>query len=347
MKKLVTLAVLATIAASASAQSTVTLFGVLDVAARSVKNGDTSQKSLSSGGINSSRLGVRGSEDLGGGLSANFWLEHGFNADSGSLSDSTRFWNRRSTVGLAGGFGELRLGRDFTPSYTGFSEFDVFGDNGVAAGGKFLDKLGTTVDTNTRADNLVSYFLPRNLGGFYGQVAVATGEGTSGKKYTGGRVGYKTTALNLSLALGQTEVTALAGAAGEDKYKTMVLGASYDLGVVQLSGYYDQKKYADLKLATYNIGASVPLGLGALRVGYTAANASGALNGASIASNDAKQFAVGYVYNLSKRTAVYGTVARVSNDNAAAYLVGSSPALASPNTGKDSTGYELGLRHAF
>ncbi len=349
MKKFASLAVLATLAATAGAQtSTVTLFGVLDVAARSVKNGDNSQKSLASGGINSSRLGVRGSEDLGGGLAANFWLEHGFNVDTGAQSDTTRFWNRRATVGLSGGFGEIRLGRDFTPTYTGYSEFDVFGDNGVAAGGKFLDKLGTTVDTNTRADNLASYFLPRNLGGFYGQVAVAAGEGTSGKKYIGGRLGYKAGALNLSLAAGQTEVTALAGAAGEDKYKTMVLGASYDLGVVQLNGYYDQKKYADLKLATYNIGATMPIGVGALRVGYTAANASGSLNGASIAGNDAKQFAVGYVHNLSKRTAVYGTVSRVNNDNAAAYLVGSTPAaLAAPNTGKDSTGYELGLRHAF
>ncbi len=348
MKKLATLAVLATIAASASAQSSsVTLFGVVDLAVRNVKNGDNSQKSLSSGGLNSSRLGVRGTEDLGGGLAANFWLEHGFSPDTGAQSDATRFWNRRATVGLSGGFGEIRLGRDFTPTYLGFSSFDVFGDNGVAAGGKFLDKLGTTVDTNTRADNLASYFLPRNLGGFYGQLSVAAGEGTSGKKYIGGRAGYQAGPLNLSLAYGHTEVTALAGAAGEDKYKTIVLGASYDLGLAQLSGYYDQKKYADLKLATYNIGASVPLGQGALRVGYTAANASGALNGASIAGNDSKQFAVGYVHNLSKRTAVYGTVARVNNDNAAAYLTGSAPALASPNTGKDSTGYELGLRHSF
>ena len=345
MKKLATLAVLATLAAGASAQSQVTLFGVIDLAVRNVKNGDTSLKSLSSGGINSSRLGVRGSEDLGGGLAANFWLEHGFNADSGTVSDATRFWNRRSTDGLSGGFGEVRLGRDFTPTYTGFSDFDTFGDNGVAAGGKFFNddnRLGTTVTTNTRADNMVSYFLPRDLAGFYGQVAVAAGEGTSGKKYMGGRLGYKAGALNVSLAYGNTSVTPLAGAGGDDKYKTLVLGASYDLGVAQLNGYYDQKKYADLKVTTYNIGASVPLGLGALRVGYTSANASGALNGASIASNDAKQFAVGYVYNLSKRTAVYGTLARVSNDGAAAYTTSGTGV-----AGRDSTGYELGLRHAF
>ena len=146
----------------------------------------------------------------------------------------------------------------------------------------------------------------------------------------------------MSLAYGRTDVTPLAGAGGEDQYKTVVLGASYDLGMVQLNGYYDQKKYADLKLATYNIGATVPMGLGVLRVGYTAANASGALGGSSIASNDAKQFAVGYVYNLSKRTAVYGTLARINNDGAAVYTAGGTGA-----AGKDSTGYELGLRHSF
>jgi predicted porin len=344
MKKLAALAMLATVAATAHAQSNVTLFGVIDIAARHVSNGDDSQKSLASGGINSSRLGVRGTEDLGGGLLASFWLEHGFNADTGSQSDSTRFWNRRSTVGLSNGLGEIRLGRDFTPSYTGYGDFDVFGDNGVAAGSKFFNKFGTTVDTSTRADNLVSYFTPGGLGGLYGQLAVAAGEGVSGKKYVGGRVGYKANGLNVSLAYGSTEVSPLAGAGGDDKYKTAVLGAYYDFGVVQLSGYYDQKKYADLKVATYNLGASVPLGLGSLRVGYTSANASGALNGVSIANNDAKQLAVGYVYTMSKRTAVYGTVARVSNDGAATYLVNASPATTG---GKDSTGYEIGLRHSF
>lgn len=344
MKKLATLAVLATLAATASAQSSVTLFGVVDLAVRNVKNDDTTLKSLASGGINSSRLGVRGTEDLGGGLLAHFWLEHGFSADTGSLTDSTRFWNRRSTVGLSGGFGEVRLGRDFTPTYTGYGDFDVFGDNGVAAGSKFFNTLGTAVDTNTRADNLVSYFLPRNLGGFYGQVAVAAGEGTAGKKYMGGRLGYKAGALNLSLALGRTDVTPLTGAGGEDKYKVMVLGASYDLGVVQLNGYYDQKKYADQKVNTYNIGATVPMGLGVIRVGYTAANASGIRGTTSIDANDSKQFAVGYVYNLSKRTAVYGTLARVSNDGVAAYAASGGTGSAA---GKDSTGYELGLRHSF
>ena len=132
-------------------------------------------KSLSTNGLNTSRLGVRGVEDLGDGLKAGFWLETGLNPDTGTTSDGTRFWNRRSTVSLSGKFGEVRLGRDFTPSYTGNSDYDPFGDNGVAAAGKFAPKFGTAVDTLTRADNEATYFLPSGLNGVYGQVSVAAG----------------------------------------------------------------------------------------------------------------------------------------------------------------------------
>jgi predicted porin len=342
--KFAALALLASAAAAASAQSSVTLFGIVDIAARNVKNGDTSVKSLSSGGINTSRLGVRGNEDLGGGLIAGFWLEMGFNADTGTQSDAARYFNRRSTASLLGSFGEVRLGRDFSPSYTGLSDFDTFGDNGVAASSKFFQKFGTTVDTNTRSDNLVSYMLPSNLGGFYGQLSVAPGEATSGKKYLGGRAGYAAGPVNLSLAYARTDVSALAGTS-DDKYKVLTLGASYDLGVAKLTGYYSENKYASLKTATYSLGTIVPVTpLASLKLAYTHVNATGALNGASIDKNDANQLAVGGIYTLSKRTAVYATYARVNNKGAAAYVVDSAPAAVA---GRNSTGYELGLRHAF
>ncbi len=346
MKKLATLALLAAAAASASAQSSVTLFGVVDLAARSVKNGDASVSTLSSNGLTTSRIGVRGTEDLGSGLTAGFWLEGALFADKGA-ADTSRFWGRRSTLSLTGGFGELRLGRDYTPSYTGFSAFDSFGDVGVAAGGKFNSKLGTNVDTNTRADNQVSYFLPSGLSGFYGSVAIAPGEGTAGKKYMGGRAGYAAGPLDLSLAYGSTEVTPRAGT-GDDKFKVFNLGAAYDLGVAKLTGYYTQTKYATLKLGTYNIGASVPMGMGSLRLGYTHVDASGTLNTVSSEMNDASQLAIGYVYNVSKRTALYGTVARVDNKGVAAYTVNDVSAdLPVAVAGKKSTGYELGIRHSF
>lgn len=351
MKKIATLAVFAAISATAAAQSSVTLFGVLDVNARYVKNGDLKLKSLSGGGINTSRLGVRGTEDLGDGLKAGFWLETGLNVDTGTQSDTTRFWNRRATVSLLGNFGEVRLGRDFTPTYTGYSDYDVFGDNGIAASSKFESALGVSRDGNTsttstgqgtRSDNMVSYFTPGNLGGFYGRASVAAGEGTAGKKYYGGRAGYAAGPLDVSASYGQYTVAPLAG---DDKFKVADVGASYDFGVVKAMGYYTQSKFASQKIASYSIGAIVPVGLGQIKAAYTHANASGTdALGASVDANDANQFAVGYIYNLSKRTAIYTTAAYVKNKGAATFAVASAPAMVA---GGKSTGAEVGLRHSF
>ena len=351
MKKFALLAVLAGISAHAAAQSNVTLFGVIDEAARYVKNGDLKMKSLASGGINTSRLGVRGTEDLGDGLKAGFWLETGLNADSGSQSDTTRFWNRRSTVSLLGNFGEVRLGRDFTPTYTGYTDYDVFGDNGIAASSKFESALGVSRDGNTsttstgqgtRADNQIAYLTPGNLGGFYGRASVASGEGTTGKKYYGGRAGYAAGPLDVSASYGQYTVAPLAG---DDKFKIADFGASYDFGVVKAMGYYTQSKFAAQKIASYSIGAVAPLGLGLVKAAYTHANASGTnAAGVSVNADDADQFAVGYIYNLSKRTAVYGTAAYVKNKGAATFAVASTPTMVA---GGKSTGAEVGLRHSF
>jgi predicted porin len=346
MKKTAALALLAGISAAASAQSNVTLFGVVDVAARYTKNGDSHVKSLASNGLQTSRLGVRGFEDLGDGLKAGFWLETGLNPDNGTTSDANRFWNRRSTVSLLGNFGELRLGRDTTPTFNGYADYDVFGTNGVADASKFVNKLGTNSDTNIRADNLVSYFLPSNIGGAYGQVSVAPGEGTGGRKYYGGRIGYAAGPLDVSASYGQTTVTPLVGS--DDKYKIGSVGAAYDFKVVKLTGYVSQVKYTDQKVTIANIGAQVPVGPGAIRANYVNANASGHTGtGASIEDNDASQFAIGYLYDFSKRTTVYTTVARINNKNGANYVVDSNPALPSPNNGKDSTGFEVGIRHRF
>ena len=94
-------------------------------------------------------------------------------------------------MSLLGNFGEIRLGRDYTPTYLGYTDYDVFGDNGIAASSKFDLSLGVARDgqtgvtqyTNsgeTRADNQIQYFTPNNLGGFYGRASVASGEGVAG-----------------------------------------------------------------------------------------------------------------------------------------------------------------------
>ena len=339
-KTLIVAAVLSTIAGAAAAQSSVTLFGVVDVNARYVKNGDTKSKQLGTDGLNSSRLGFRGTEDLGGGLKASFWLESAVNPDTGT-SNATRFWHRRSTVSLETPIGELRLGRDFSPTYTGISDYDVFSDNGVGSFSKLVSTLGTVVDTNTRADNQVSYFTPKTLGGFYGRLSVAASEGTLGKKLFGGRVGYANSALDVSGSYGTTEVT-VAG----DKYKVGAIGASYDFKVVKLLASVSQRKYLAVKENLYLIGAGVPIGSsGLFRASFEKANLSGGAAAGTADADDATLIALGYVHNLSKRTAVYGTVSRINNKGNQTFVT--SATTPSVPAGGKSTGVEVGLRHSF
>ena len=187
-KSLLALAVLGAYAGVASAQSSVTLYGTLDVNGRYVKaDGQNRRLSESTDGINSSQLGFRGVEDLGGGLRAGFTLLSGINPDVGGAN--AKFWNRRSTVSLFGGFGEVRLGRDYIPTFWNLTFFDAFGTNGLGGSTTPRQLYG-----GTRSDNSIGYFLPANLGGFYGQAMVAAAEGGTTlerpARYIGARFGF-------------------------------------------------------------------------------------------------------------------------------------------------------------
>lgn len=347
-KSLLALAVLGSFSGLASAQSSVTLFGIVDVNARYIKNGGLDRYLVGTDGNASSRLGVRGVEDLGGGLKAGFWLESQVNPDMGTsnqpdtgvtaaFNTTGRFWHRRATVSLIGGFGEVRLGRDQTPTWTAFADFDVFGTVGVGDAGRTFTLPGTVVvDTRVRTDNAVSYFLPA-LGGLYGQLTVVPGEGTLGKKYMGGRVGYLAGPLNVTGAYGQTEATT-----AED-YKVAVVSGSYDFGGFKLLASYMQTKLdlpASIKDTHLTVGGSVKVGAGTIKASYSRTDGK-----ESIATRDANQFAVGYVHDLSKRTAVYGTAAHIKNKGSANFTVqGGGPALAA---GGKSSGLDLGIRHSF
>jgi predicted porin len=344
------MAALSSTAGFAGAQS-ITVFGVLDVNLRSVKNGSAeSVRSESTDGLNTSRLGFRGLEDLGDGLKAGFWLESSVVPDTGT--SNAKFWDRRSTVSIIDPtFGEVRLGRDSVPSYAAIGTYDTFGTNGLGeligngTGTGIISTLGSGANTLKRADNQISYFLPATLGGAYGQVAVAAGEGTAGNKEIGGRVGYAAGPLNVGIAYAETTV-----AAG-DKFKQVVLGGSYDFGVAKALAQFVQAKFASSaggprKQNVYQIGAVVPVGRGEIHIGYINANMSG---GAALSGfgndDDASQFALSYLYNLSKRTALYATGARLSNKGASKLILATGAAGMKP--GETSTGFEAGIRHSF
>jgi len=384
MKKSLTALAALTVTGLACAQSSVTLFGVVDAGvsyqsatSRNAITGITSKQSqwsLANSGYNSSRIGFRGTEDLGGGLAASFWLEAPITNDDGANGIAN--FNRRSTVSLSGGFGELRLGRDYTATFWNDTVFDPFGTNG--SGTNVISTVGASTGIGnsnyTRASNMVAYFLPPNLGGFYGQVQYSLNENvrstdvtgttssSSAGRYVGGRFGYANGPLDVALAAGQN--VAVDTAALTRKVQTVNLGASYDFGPVKLFGELSnvQNKF-DTGLSNthdsykgYLIGASVPVGPGLIRASYSAVRYNEGATGLYGEDPRVNKLALGYVHNLSKRTALYATIARVSNRNDAAYT-GSLTAASTTGYGttgvgytglpKSSTGYDFGIRHAF
>ena len=423
-------------AGGACAQSSVTLFGVVDAAVSgySAKSSfyntgllpasppsgqpgtvKRSQTALSNSGYNNSRLGFRGAEDLGGGLAASFWLESPLFNDSGLAGLST--FGRRSTVSLSGGFGEVRLGRDFTPSFWSDTVFDPMGATGVgtnlissinsnlaiaASGGTLNGALSGGTDNYVRTSNSIGYFLPPSLGGFYGQVQYALPENTKSTdvpgspsqrgRYVGGRFGYVNGPLDVALAYGEstaqdattTTAAGLFAGSAERKISTTNLGASYDFGVLKLFGELSRARdeatttvpvgavgavgrFSFDTSGRYDgalLGATVPIGPGLIRVAYSRVKfkADAGLQPTGLFAPDrdasAGKLALGCVHNLSKRTALYATVARIrinngqNNPAVMGATTGGSPAYLSTGTSsgfapRSATGYDFGIRHAF
>lgn len=336
-KSLLALAVLGAFAGTAAAQSSVTLFGIVDLNGRQIKNGTVKQFQQVSNSLNSNRLGFRGTEDLGGGMSAGFWLEGGMDNSDG-VSAKLDF-QRRSTVSLMGRFGEVRLGRDYTPSFWNTTIFDPFGTNGV---GSFLNvvntSLGSGATTYVRANNSFGYFLPGNLGGLYGQVQRSLAESLSGANdQTSARIGFAAGPVNVAVSFGTTDTT-------PNKFKHNNVAGSWNFGFMNLMAQYDMTKAGSVDQKAAEIGVVVPVGQGEIKAAYTASKID---NPAPAADPDAKQVAVGYVYNLSKRTALYGHYAQITNKNGATFQVGSINGSTGTAANTKSSGFEVGLRHAF
>jgi predicted porin len=353
-KSLIALAVMAA-AGAASAQSSVTLFGIVDATFAYGKGSVTKRYQLTNSGYNSSRLGFRGTEDLGGGMSASFWLEAGVNNDNGSGAATNTnnqasggalagmngsqglTFNRRSTVSLAGGWGEFRLGRDYSPQFWNLTVFDPFGTNGVGTT-QTLNSIITGV-TAVRASNSYGYFLPPNLGGFYGQIQYYMGEnpapGATDKDGTGlgARVGFASGPFNVALALSRTEY-----AAGDVKQNN--IGGQWDFGMAKLQGHISRDENGVVEGSGWLIGGLIPVGAGEIRVAFSQYTTDLGLGGSDPKS---RKIALGYVHNLSKRTAVYTTIARVRNSGGAASALNGSVTGANAS----STGFDLGVRHAF
>ncbi len=367
-KTLLAVAVLGAFAGAASAQSSVTLFGVVDLSVNSWKNGATSQTRMDSNQLSSNRFGFRGTEDLGGGLQAGFWLEAGTSSDTGAVGGQNSaaigsvMFNRRSTVSLISKMGEIRLGQDYTSAFILDATYDVFGANGMgnAANVYAGATLGSGAATVVRANNMVGYFLPGDLGGVNGSIQVAAAEnanpsagvytvdpktgvvsqgaastGVSGGGMVSGSLGYAAGPVSVAVGFNQTKT------ATNNDFKIVNVGGSYNFGVAKVLGLYDKHTYGSLSYVTKQVSVSVPLGQGEFKAGYLMGNSS-------VSANSSKTIAGEYIYNLSKRTSLYGQVAEATNKGASANGLGGGLSAADFTAGgKKATGFGLGVRHTF
>jgi predicted porin len=366
MQKLASAAAAALLlAGTASAQSSLAVYGVVDMGLAYYQGeGNGHRLQLISGGNQQSRVGFRGREDLGGGLYTGFELEAGVNTDTGN-GQATNInnqasgggtangitFNRKSFVNIGGDWGEVRLGRDYVPTFWILFAYDPF-RTGVGFGGATTQ--GGSPITQLRASNSVQY-LTRNCftyecKGFYGQAMYATGENLSSAannsdgQVLGGRVGYG--GGNWDVALGETVTK---GAAVGD-FKQLVGGGSWDFGAGRLllqagrhsTGLPTATLTGGTRAPFWQIGAFINAGPGYIPVAFTRTRRN------DVQDSSADKIAIGYVYLLSKRTALYTTYAHINNKGALQLPVNTGvDAGPTPVKGGAASGIDLGLRHSF
>jgi predicted porin len=355
---------IAALAVVGAASAQVTLYGKIDATAKSSTTGksgattaaDLTKFSLDSAGLSGSRWGVKGSEDLGGGLKASFQLEQGFSVDTGEASN-TRQFHRQAYVTLGGGFGSLSLGRQYgtIDNVIGYLDIQGYSSNSAMgsafAAGAHADGAGT----GGRVDSSILYTTP-TVSGFTGVVQYAPGENKTATKaataysgfyamYSAGPLfvmgGYEqngTQAVTAAAAVaavpgnaGTAAVTAKAAATVSGG----MIGATYDLGAVKLSGAIENGKTTGASDFGYMIGAAVPMGAAALQLGWAAEtqSADSSVDGTSDA------LGVSVIYTLSKRTNVYGSFIRSNSTPAAA--------TAAVQVKTTTTTFGVGVRHDF
>ena len=357
-KSLIALAVLAS-SGAAMAQSSVTIYGLADVWVGSQKDttGTTSAgsfaKMASDEGFATSRLGFKGTEDLGGGLKANFQIETNVFFDSPGVQDKTpsptSLGNRQAWVGLSGGFGEVQLGRVWTPyDDTRALINDTFNAN-------FASSFNVWESYFDRTSNGIRYNTP-SFGGLTGSVAYAFGEDKTINSKASNLTSFSLNYANGPIAAGvahqiekdtnaaaggiyadQTSLSGLLGATVSKRTYTLING-SYDLGVVKLLAGYNTVKATSTAVAgnakanEFNVGAEVPLGSAlALGVGYAESQVE--LNG--VDQNENTGFSAVLRYSLSKRTFTYAGLTKQERETAAG----------APITEK--TRYFVGVSHSF
>lgn len=354
-KKLIALAVAGLVSVPAFAQSNVTIYGVVDMGYKyqgdNVADGVKSRSAIDSGISAGSRIGFKGTEDLGNGLKAGFVLEQGILADTGDSAVGGTF-RRQSFVSLSGGFGTVALGRQYTPAHGILAgNVDPFG-----LGKGTVGAISNFYISEARLDNLAAYVSP-NWGGFSfiaGYTFSAAGNEQS-PKIDDAETDIRAWAISptykngpLFVGLNYHKLDPVNDAA--DSTKVWDLAGTYDFGVVKVGAVYGQRKSDDIKVKQWALTGAVPVGAaGKVQLGYGQRKVDG------IFSDNAKvsQWALGYEHALSKRTAVYATYAQQNQNDEQEALAGTSFGAGIGDATENGAvagyqrGFNLGVRHSF
>lgn len=347
----------------ASAQSSVTLYGVIDTGVEYVSNVGANGSGLvrmpNLTATVPSRWGIRGTEDLGGGLKSIFVLESGFSPDSGTSNQGGRLFGRQALVGLTNQYGQLSFGRQYTMLFWAILDSDILGPNVYGSGS--LDSYLP----NTRADNAVSY--KANFNGFvvgttysFGRDAVNAGPSPSGTNCAGENAADKKACREWSAMLGYDS-------------KTWGVTAAYDsqrggpgaFGGLTNSGLTDDR----LSLGGYMLFSRAKIGAGWIRhdnegsatrisdlyyagASYDitpAVNLAGQVYYLNYhgSSNQATLYALRATYSFSKRTSVYATAGFINNGGQLAMSVSGGSPGSNPRPGANQWGSMIGIKHIF
>ncbi|NJD33994.1 MAG: porin [Betaproteobacteria bacterium] len=377
-KKLIAVAIAAISAAPAFAQSNVTVYGRVDYGWMSrggddgAVNTNGTKDEMASGMQAGSRIGFKGSEDLGNGLKAIFEIEQGLQSDSSATTGSGVFstLNRHSYVGLTGNFGTVVGGRLDGVRYGIYNTYDAFAGGGM---GNFT-QMTLQVD---RADNAIAYISP-NWSGF--SFVAAHARSVAGQEVTGGvnLVGgvapapqantgdgrlytingkYSNGPISLDLDY-ETVIVENSNTAASGDTVVWTVAGSYDFGMVKVRALYDHhdKDTAGILRTATNknavdydawfVSATMPYGnfLFKATYGQISDDRNATERGVGL-QGDATKWGIGMNYNLSKRTNVYLDYASISNDRNANYQI--APAANTQGTGYGTNGFNMGLAHNF
>ncbi len=336
-KSLLALAVLGAFAGVASAQTNVTIYGVADVGVQRTKlDPGTSTWALSSGNQSGSRLGFKGSEDLGGGLKANFTLENGYDISNGQMAQGGRLFGRQAWVGLSGGFGAVKLGRQFTPIFIAQDTVDPMG-TGLSGDGSGMSAVFNPY--GVRMDNTINYSF--SAAGFSAEAAYGLGE-VAGSNSANRQIGLGASYANGPLTLAAAYHDANSATVGSQAdARTFFLGGVFDLRAVKLHAAFGDNRGDNATGGTairnrdYMLGVSAPVGAGNIMASYIRRDE----RLAGVSNADANYWAIGYTHNLSKRTNLYTSYSTIRNDAGAA--------LGSGTAGVDISWFNVGIRHKF